>query len=174
MQDLDALEGKSLPELREIGKTLGVKDLMVKKQQLIANIAAAAGVQIPTPEAAASETVPADEKPRRGRRPRMNTVRIENNSPVKDAVAAEPDGPAAAEMPVAESNDTAEKEPVVAGKANRAEDAPAAEVQAPKRRGRKPKARPEVQDDAAPAKQFKPTPDCESSRAVFILCFIRK
>ena len=35
MQDLKALEGKSLAELREIAKALGIEDVMVKKRELI-------------------------------------------------------------------------------------------------------------------------------------------
>lgn len=34
MQDLKALEGKSLAELREIGKALGIPHLMMKKRTL--------------------------------------------------------------------------------------------------------------------------------------------
>ncbi len=33
MQDLKALEGKSLAELREIGKALGIPHLMMKKKK---------------------------------------------------------------------------------------------------------------------------------------------
>ena len=39
MQDLKALEGKSLAELREIAKALGITNVMVKKRDLIAKIA---------------------------------------------------------------------------------------------------------------------------------------
>ena len=39
MQDLKALEGKSLAELREIAKALGIKTIMIKKRELIAEIA---------------------------------------------------------------------------------------------------------------------------------------
>ena len=38
MQDLKALEGKSLAELREIGKALGIPHLMMKKKDLIEKI----------------------------------------------------------------------------------------------------------------------------------------
>lgn len=38
MQDLKALEGKSLAELREIGKALGIPHLMMKKEDLIEKI----------------------------------------------------------------------------------------------------------------------------------------
>ena len=39
MQDLKALEGKSLAELREIAKALGIKNVMIKKRELIEKIA---------------------------------------------------------------------------------------------------------------------------------------
>ena len=42
MQDLKALEGKSLVELREIGKVLGVANVMIKKRELVEQIAALA------------------------------------------------------------------------------------------------------------------------------------
>ena len=38
MQDLKALEGKSLAELHEIAKALGIEDVMVKKRELIEKI----------------------------------------------------------------------------------------------------------------------------------------
>ena len=157
MQDLDALAGKSLPELREIGKALGVKELMVKKQQLIANIAAAAGVQIAPAAASAQDneiSEPVADKPRRGRRPRMNTVRIENNAPARDA-AAEPaaNENTSTDIPAAEpQTESAANEPIASNDAASAEFV-AEEAPAPKRRGRKPKARPEMQENAEPAQE---------------------
>ena len=155
MQDLDALEGKSLPELREIGKALGVKDLMVKKQELIANIAAAAGVQIAPAAASAQDNAtsePVADKPRRGRRPRMNTVRIENNAPARDA-AAEPaaNENTSTDIPAVEpQTESAANEPIALNDAALTEVV-AEEAPAPKRRGRKPKVRPEMQENAEPA-----------------------
>ena len=159
MQDLDALEGKSLSELREIAKALGVKDLMVKKRDLIANIAAAAGVSVdgadngayaaPEAQTTAEPTV---EKPRRGRRPRMSTVRIENNSPASPA--REEDAPTAAPVEraaVAESVETAEAE-ASAAEAGNTEPSEAVETApAPKRRGRKPKAQQAAEQNGEPA-----------------------
>ena len=57
MQDLKALEGKNLAELREIAKTLGIDNVMVKKRELIDKIVASAQSGAPaavetTPEAA--------------------------------------------------------------------------------------------------------------------------
>ena len=57
MQDLKALEGKSLVELREIAKASGIGDTTVKKRELIEKIA---GVS-------ASEGAPAENKEKRGR-----------------------------------------------------------------------------------------------------------
>ncbi|MDE7123742.1 MAG: Rho termination factor N-terminal domain-containing protein, partial [Alistipes sp.] len=41
MQDTHALEGKSLVQLREIAKALGIRNVMVKKRDLIDKIAGA-------------------------------------------------------------------------------------------------------------------------------------
>ena len=38
MQDLDALKGKSLAELREIAKVLGIGNVMLKKRELMENM----------------------------------------------------------------------------------------------------------------------------------------
>ena len=153
MQDLDALEGKNLSELREIGKALGVKDLMVKKRDLIANIAAAAGVAMSADNADGENdgqeprTEQNTEKPRRGRRPRMSTVRIENNSPVRNDAAAENEyivkDAAAVGVPAsaAMENEPAEAAvPAETPQMPQPEEAPA-----PKRRGRNPTARTEAE-----------------------------
>lgn len=54
MQDLNALEGKTLAELREIGKVLGLTNVMVKKRDLLNLIADAVtalpGASRPEPE----------------------------------------------------------------------------------------------------------------------------
>ncbi|MBQ8437876.1 MAG: transcription termination factor Rho [Alistipes sp.] len=130
MQDLTALEGKTLAELREIGKVLGITDSTLKKKELLSAITRIAnGEQATTPTT--------EEAPRkRGRRPRMSTARVENN-------AESPEQPAAQEPEV-----------VVAE-----ESAPVAEAPQPKRRGRKPKALKEMEErmarEAAEAKTEK-------------------
>ena len=130
MQDLTALEGKTLAELREIGKVLGITDSTLKKKELLSAITRIANGE--------QETAPtAEEAPRkRGRRPRMSTARVENN-------AESPEQPAAQEPEV-----------VVAE-----ESAPVAEAPQPKRRGRKPKALKEMEErmarEAAEAKTEK-------------------
>ena len=130
MQDLTALEGKTLAELREIGKVLGITDSTLKKKDLLQAITRIANGE--------QETAPTtEEAPRkRGRRPRMSTARVENN-------AESPEQPAAQEPEV-----------VVAE-----ESAPVAEAPQPKRRGRKPKALKEMEErmarEAAEAKTEK-------------------
>ena len=47
MQDLDALEGKTLPELREIGKVLGITDTTLKKRDLLKKITEFANADAP-------------------------------------------------------------------------------------------------------------------------------
>ena len=131
MQDLTALEGKTLAELREIGKVLGITDSTLKKKELLNAITRIAnGEQAEAPAAAA------DEAPRkRGRRPRMATTRVEENTAEPSAdVTAEPAPEVVAETPALEP---APAETV-------AEPAPQ-----PKRRGRKPKAVKEMEERAA-------------------------
>ena len=82
MQDLKALEGKTLAELREIAKALGIGNVMVKKRELMEKIAGVAAEGAPeeaSASAAASRPDAApqsDEAPKakRGRRPRLAKV----------------------------------------------------------------------------------------------------
>lgn len=77
MQDLKALEGKSLAELREIGKALGIPHLMMKKKDLIEKIldfTKDGG----TP-AAEMQQSPA-EAPKKTRRPRIAKTESAQNS----------------------------------------------------------------------------------------------
>ena len=161
MQDLKALEGKSLAELREIAKVLGIKNVMVKKRELIEKIAGtdspkeapaenkdeakgevSEAAAEPVQEAAPQAAVPKGKAPR-GRRPRL--AKNENAVPQPE-VAAEP------ELPM-------ETEPVTAAEPEAVAAVPQAETPAaepakaePKRRGRKPKVQ-EMQtvQEAAPA-----------------------
>ena len=159
MQDLKALEGKSLAELREIAKALGIKNVMIKKRELIEKIAgtdtpeeapaenkAGAKGEVsetaaePAQEAAPQTAAPKAKAPR-GRRPRL--AKNENAAPQPEA-AAEP------ELPM-------ETKPATAAEPPQAETPAAEPAKAePKRRGRKPKAQatPEVQavqETAVPA-----------------------
>lgn len=156
MQDLKALEGKSLAELREIAKALGIKNVMIKKRELIEKIAGTdtpeeapaeneAGTKgevsetaaEPAQEAAPQTAAPKAKAPR-GRRPRL--AKNENAAPQPEA-AAEP------ELPM-ETKPATAAEPEAAAAPPQAETPAAEPAKAePKRRGRKPKAQatPEVQ-----------------------------
>ena len=136
MQDLKALEGKNLAELREIAKTLGIDNVMVKKRELIDKIVASAQSGAPaavetTPEAApAVPAAPA--RAARGRRPRL--PKSEAAAPV-----AEPGGAAAEPAPA---------EAAAAEKPSEAAPEEAARPE-PKRRGRKPKVQQAVAPESA-------------------------
>ena len=162
MQDLKALEGKSLAELREIAKALGIKNVMIKKRELIEKIAgtdtpeeapaeneAGAKGEVsetaakPAQEAAPQTAAPKAKAPR-GRRPRL--AKNENAAPQPEA-AAEP------ELPM-ETRPATAAEPEAAAAPPQAETPAAEPAKAePKRRGRKPKAQAvqAVQETAVPA-----------------------
>ena len=151
MQDLKALEGKSLAELREIAKTLGIKNIMIKKRELIAEIAG----NIPSEEAPAEQKAePKQEKtepeapraavrePRektpRGRRPRLAKTETAAPAPQPEVEMVEPElpmEPISAEEP-AEAAAPAVEQPAQPAAAE------------PKRRGRKPKAQVQAQEAA--------------------------
>ena len=128
MQDLETLEGKTIVELREIAKSLGIVPSNMKKQELFEKIVAfATGVAAEgnTPAEPKPE-VESQEAPRRGRRPRMASVKVSETSSKTD------------------NTNNADTAPEVAEVAPTAEPVQEATVEqtsvAPKRRGRKPKA----------------------------------
>ena len=92
MQDLDALKKKSLVELREIAKALGLKNLMVKKSELIERIAGATEEVSVKESITTSKTAPTQEqqpaKPKlpRGRRPRVAKVEEATSTQTKEEV----------------------------------------------------------------------------------------
>ena len=167
LQDLSTLEGKTLAELREIGKVLGITDSALKKKELLDRIKAIATESIA--EENASEATPAENEPavsepaadapkKRGRRPRMNSLRIEENKPASEltpestriiplentqtttppAEVAVQDEPTVAIEVVAEEK--AEEKVIKTEKP--------AEAPQPKRRCRKPKAAPAEEESA--------------------------
>lgn len=162
MQDLKALEGKSLAELREIAKLLGITNVMVKKRDLIAKIAGSNSPeeapaehkndeiqQVPEPVAEpvqeAEPQAEAKGKAPRGRRPRLSKAESAAPTPKQEVMPE-------LELPM---DITPEEEP-------EPESAPAVveaqpEVQAaepaknePKRRGRKPRTQ-DGQEENSPA-----------------------
>lgn len=163
MQDLNALKGKSLAELREIAKVLGIGDVMLKKRELMEKIAEAAAAEAPAsdntpaqepvsaeaaPAAAAEASQPAaPAKAPRGRRPRLGKA--------ENAVPA----PRPASEPAPETGETPQAAPEAparqSGRKPAGHNAGAAEqsVKAEqKRRGRKPKAEAQAESETeAPA-----------------------
>ena len=105
MQDFNALEGKSLAELREIGRALGVGNVMLKKKELLEQIRAVALVAGQHSDTEPN-AVPAEEPKRRGRRPRMSGVKVEGRSPAEG-----PEVPAETETTVAVAP-VAEEQPI--------------------------------------------------------------
>lgn len=121
MQELVALEGKTVAELREIATALGLESAGLSKKDIIAKIAggnAAGGEQETSPETVS------EERPKRGRRPRVSGVKVGGNTPRKSEETAAVAVADASVEDVSKPDTTA----VVA-------EVPAA----PKRRGRKPK-----------------------------------
>ncbi len=114
MQELDALKTKSLAELRQIAKALGITEQLKKKELLERIVEVASGVTTEPTESAQPE--PTD-RPKRGRRPRVNTTRIED---------------AKTNIPTAE-------EPAIEPAAEEPQEVAAEPAVQPKRRGRKPK-----------------------------------
>lgn len=75
MQDFSALEGKSLPELREIGKSLGIT-VPLKKKELLAKI-----IETATSEAPEQDEVRPEQQPsRRGRRPKISVTHVQQEN----------------------------------------------------------------------------------------------
>ena len=147
MQDFDALEGKTLAELREIGKVLGVNDTTLRKKELLDKIIeVATGAPVADSQAAEPVSAEAAAPKKRGRRPRMNTLRVEENKPMGEAARVDSDtevkqpqnGTFAVEKPLESVNNIA----TPAAEAISAAPAPTANpvAEQPKRRGRKPKA----------------------------------
>ena len=87
MQDLETLEGKTIVELREIAKSLGIVPSNMKKQELFEKIVAfATGASAGVSEESGASVEPkqeteSQEVPRRGRRPRMASVKVSETSP---------------------------------------------------------------------------------------------
>ena len=112
MQDLTALEGKTIVELREIAKVLGITPSNMKKGELINKIVETT-TDSHTPISESTE-----EAPKRGRRPRTNSIKV-------------------GASPQPRTEQTPEPTEATIEVAAEAEEPPVAHT--PKRRGRKPK-----------------------------------
>ena len=181
MQDLKALEGKSLVELREIAKAIGIGDTTLKKRELIEKIAgfsASEGApaenkekrgrgrkkEVPATEmqqtAAIAEpaAVKAEAAPEtvpqapRGRRPRITNTKTENTAPAQRPPITVAGPPAEPELPMESA-----PAPAPAAAAETVQ-APREEKAEPKRRGRKPKAQAQAQAQEEAAEPAAATP----------------
>ena len=145
MQDFSMLEGKSIAELREIAKVLGITDTTLKKKELLQTIKSMAMGDTPTEpqaqEAEADSTAQAAPA-RRGRRPRM--TRIEENKPTEEPSTQDVESTTEAEITATptEQNNTKDTAPATE------QPTQTAETPQPKRRGRKPKAQKEQEERA--------------------------
>ena len=172
LQDLSTLEGKTLSELREIGKVLGITDSTLKKKELLDQIKSIAMGENNDPAEAnnAAEADTAEAPKKRGRRPRMSSLRIEENKPASEltpestriipiepaqtTAAAEPADSTSTPLIIAE--DVAEDIKVETPK--KAKDTEEVAPQ-PKKRGRKPKSAQPVQAEGGaeqPEKEAEP------------------
>ncbi|MBR3800579.1 MAG: transcription termination factor Rho [Rikenellaceae bacterium] len=138
MQELEALKTKSLAELRQIAKALGITEQLKKKELLDRIVAVATGATMEVVEQTPSEVV---EKPKRGRRPRVSSTRVED---AKTPVITDEEPQAEAEI----VNEEVEF---------------AAPVAQPKKRGRKPKNQQPAEQPAEPISEVEEEPVTEQS-----------
>ena len=152
MQDFSALEGKTLAELREIGKVLGIADTTLRKKELLEKIAqvamAAEGDEPNAGQSGEEQTVTSSSNDatdsatkKRGRRPRMNSLRIEENKPAGEVTRVVADNSTS-------QNVATEDEPATE-QSGEPSETQADNAVAPKRRGRKPKALKEQEEREA-------------------------
>ena len=136
MQDLTALEGKTIVELREIAKYFGITPSNMKKKELldkivstIMNSSASEEEQTDTQSSTPEDAAP----PKRGRRPRMSSVKVGGGP---NSASSTPATPVSAPVEA-----VAEAEAVVETVRERevAVDIDMTVEHQPKRRGRKPK-----------------------------------
>ena len=118
MQDLETLEGKTIVELREIAKSLGIAPSTMKKQELFEKIVAFATGAMAEDNTTTEADVTPQSAPRRGRRPRMASVKVDEVTPKRESI---------------ENTSTTEVTEVVSNEGTTVSEP------APKRRGRKPK-----------------------------------
>ena len=163
MQDLVAIKGKTVAELREIARALGIDHAGASKKELVDKIIALSKeptTPLPTTPSVDNagndvqssenkEFASAGEQPRkRGRRPRTTSVRIENSVRLNDENGATPEVariqrpseveprramPAMPSLGISEANSAPQRE------AEMATQSPAEMPSFPKKRGRKPK-----------------------------------
>ena len=178
MQDFSALEGKTLAELREIGKVLGITDTTLRKKELLDKIAQVAmaeeggeprnGQRVEEQPVASSNDATDGAPKKRGRRPRMSSLRIEENKPAGEVtrVAADNGMTSNAEAgadvaDVVTSANEQQKE-----QTDRQVEPQVDSAVAPKRRGRKPKALKEQEEREAAARNAETKTDAETNEVI--------
>ncbi|MBQ3198228.1 MAG: transcription termination factor Rho [Alistipes sp.] len=178
MQDFSALEGKTLAELREIGKVLGITDTTLRKKELLDKIAQVAmaeeggepqnGRRVEEQPVASSNDATDGAPKKRGRRPRMSSLRIEENKPAGEVTRVASDngmtsnaeaGADVADV-VTSANEQQTEQP------NKQVEPQVDSAVAPKRRGRKPKALKEQEEREAAARNAEPKTDAETNEVV--------
>ena len=128
MKDLDAIQGKSVAELREIAKVLGIADEKLSKKELLARISAFAeagdeAAEPVEPVAVAEAVAEVAQAPQRRKRARLGSVKIGGMSTVAEVEVEVK--PAEVAKPAVETAAPVEENIEVAPQ--------------PKKRGRKPK-----------------------------------
>ena len=159
LQDLSTLEGKTLSELREIGKVLGITDTTLKKKELLDQIKSIAMGENNDPAEAniAAEADNAEAPKKRGRRPRMSSLRIEENKPASELT---PESTRIIPIEPAQAPAPAEPKATEATPAEVAKEVTEEVAPQPKKRGRKPKVAQPAQSEGSaeqPAKDAEPT-----------------
>ena len=133
MEDLIAIQGKSIAELREIAKVLGITDEKLSKKELIARIASVGASEEstePQQETVAVESAPA---PQKRKRARLGSVKVEAANESID-IPSKPIG-----LSVADTTPTPIKADVKETKEDVEEVVKEEPAPQPKKRGRKPK-----------------------------------
>ncbi|MBP3565646.1 MAG: transcription termination factor Rho [Alistipes sp.] len=178
MQDFSALEGKTLAELREIGKVLGITDTTLRKKELLDKIAQVAmaeeggeprnGQRVEEQPVASSNDATDGAPKKRGRRPRMSSLRIEENKPAGEVtrVAADNGMTSNAEAGADVADVVTSANEQQNEQTDRQVEPQVDSEVVPKRRGRKPKALKEQEEREAAARNAEPKTDAETNEVV--------
>ena len=150
MHELEALEAKSLPELKQIAKALGI-DARLRRSELIRQISggqADAPVQTADISLEPASATAAEEQKRRGRRPRLQKVEVPTPQPQS-------------EEPTVVVENQAEQAKTTSEEQQHPAEHEAVKPE-PKRRGRKPKQRPETVESHPEIAATEPTAKAET------------
>ena len=130
MQDLVALEGKTIEELREIAKVFGISDNRLSKDGIISRIMAIVAAESGSAESAevAPEAVAVAETPKkRGRRPRVAKVEKADVNSAQESVESASEAEPQAEVAPAEQSEEVAPAPKRRGRPRKVEAQPVVE-----------------------------------------------